>query len=80
MIEFQKVYKTYGSAIALADVSLKVHRGESVALLGRSGSGKTSLLRLAAGLEQPDQGAVQIVGSIGMVFQSLALWPHVTVR
>lgn len=82
---------------ALDAISLEVHRGEFVVLLGASGCGKTTLLRCLAGLETPDSGSIsfadRIVFSketgtnlnpaargIGMVFQSYALWPHMTVR
>jgi len=80
MIDLRQIHKNHGGTAALVDVSLTVRRGESVALLGHSGSGKTSLLRLVAGLDPPDSGLVHTEGKIGMVFQSLALWPHVTVR
>ncbi|HEX6623719.1 MAG TPA: ATP-binding cassette domain-containing protein [Pyrinomonadaceae bacterium] len=76
-------------------VSLDVGEGEVVALLGASGCGKTTLLRLIAGLEAPDEGEVWVAGrraaaegrnlvppharSVGFVFQDLALWPHLTV-
>jgi ABC-type Fe3+/spermidine/putrescine transport system ATPase subunit len=80
MIELHNIHKTHGATAAVADVSLAVTRGESVALLGHSGSGKTTLLRIVAGLDLPDSGMVCVEGRIGMVFQSLALWPHATVR
>ncbi len=80
MIDLRRIHKNHGDTATLIDVSLTVRRGESVALLGHSGSGKTSLLRLVAGLDPPDSGLVRTEGKIGMVFQSLALWPHVTVR
>jgi len=76
-------------------VSLDVAEGEVVALLGASGCGKTTLLRLIAGLETPDEGEVWVARrrvaaegrnlvapfarSVGFVFQDLALWPHLTV-
>lgn len=80
MIDLQKVCKNHGVVPALIEISLKIARDESVCLLGHSGSGKTTLLRLIAGLESPDSGTVLVHGRIGMVFQSLALWPHVSVR
>jgi ABC-type Fe3+/spermidine/putrescine transport system ATPase subunit len=80
---------------AVDDVSLEVRAGELLALLGASGSGKTTTLRIAAGYEQPDKGRVVLVderGSqrditrlppqgrgFGMVFQHYALFPHMTV-
>lgn len=79
---------------AVADISLEVKRGEIISLLGPSGCGKTTLLRLIAGFERPDAGAIAIAGQtvasesvwvnpenrhLGMVFQEYALFPHLTV-
>ena len=83
--------KRYGDKRALDDVSLEVHSGELVALLGSSGCGKTTLLRAVAGLTQPSAGRILFDGRdvtalptrqrpIGMVFQSYALFPNMTVR
>jgi len=79
MIQLDQVYKKHGTTEAVVNVSIHVNKGESLAFVGRSGSGKTSLLRLIAGLDTPDSGRVHCRGNIGMVFQSLALWPHATV-
>ena len=80
--------------LAVDDVTLDVHAGEIVALLGPSGSGKSSLLRLVAGIERPTSGRIRIDGvdaaapgvflepehrRVGMVFQDYALFPHLTV-
>ena len=80
--------------LAVVDAPLCVERGEFVALLGPSGCGKTTLLRLIAGFERPDAGAVGSPGAasrapaawvpperrrVGMVFQDYALFPHLTV-
>ncbi len=76
---------------ALRDVSLEVADRELLALVGPSASGKTTLLRLIAGLETPDSGTVLAgdreltrlppqVRDVAMVFQSLALYPHLTAR
>lgn len=80
----------------LVDIDLDVAHGERVAILGPSGSGKSSLLRLIAGLDSPDEGEIRMDGrvvsmhgkvivppherGIGMVFQDLALWPTLDVR
>ena len=56
------LHRPAGGSFALCGVSLTVRRGESVALLGRSGSGKTSLLALLTGVEEPDRGFVQVAG------------------
>jgi iron(III) transport system ATP-binding protein len=85
-----------GIVLGLDDVDLTVQEGEFVVLLGASGSGKTTLLRCIAGLEQADEGELDILGTcvfssprgvhvpsekrdIGMVFQSYAIWPHMSV-
>jgi iron(III) transport system ATP-binding protein len=80
---------------ALADVDLDVGEGEVTAVVGASGCGKTTLLRLVAGLEVPDGGSIRIAGEevagadvwvqpeargVGMVFQEFALFPHLSVR
>ncbi len=89
-VVLEGVTKRYGSAVALDDVSLHVHEGELVALLGGSGCGKTTLLRVVAGLTEPDAGRVSIGTTdvtgvptrrrpIGMVFQHYALFPNMTV-
>lgn len=87
-IEIRAVSKSYGPRRVLTKYSLEVEEGECVTLCGPSGIGKTTLLRLIAGLELPDAGEVRIHldglehtpplldGAVGMVFQDLALWPH----
>src|SRR5580698_8594923 len=74
-------------APVLSDVSMRMKTGEIVALLGRSGSGRSTLLRLIAGLTRPTQGTVKIAGElvtapakeVAMVFQSFALFPWLDV-
>jgi sulfate transport system ATP-binding protein len=89
-IEAANIRKTYGTFEALKDVSLRIERGELVALLGPSGSGKTTLLRIVAGLEVPDSGAIRLNDEdatnaaasqrqVGFVFQHYALFRHLTV-
>src|SRR5260370_1046729 len=89
------ISKRFGTHIALDDVSLSIETGEVVAIIGRSGSGKTSLLRCINGLEVPDSGEIVFDGhrversraglralrrEIGIVFQSFNLFPHLTVE
>jgi len=89
-IEVRHVTKSFGSFTALSDVSLTVPGGELVALLGPSGGGKTSLLRILAGLEAPDAGTILFYGEdatgrdakergVGFVFQHYALFRRMTV-
>jgi len=72
-------------------VSFSLHKGEALVLLGRSGIGKSTVLRMIAGLEKPDEGRVVLNGRditdlppgerrVGMVFQDAALFPHLTVE
>ena len=90
-IEVRNVYKRFGDFTALEDVSLTVADGSLTALLGPSGGGKSTLLRVIAGLETPDSGDVLIAGDsmvrvpaqkrgVGLVFQHYAAFKHMTVR
>jgi ABC-type Fe3+/spermidine/putrescine transport system ATPase subunit len=89
-LEVRGLSKAFAGHEVLKDLTLEVAAGEIVALLGRSGSGKTTALRLLAGLETPDRGTVRVAGEdvtrrpaarrgIGMVFQSYALFPHLSI-
>ncbi len=90
MIGLRGVVKSFGAADVLRGIDADFARGQFTALLGRSGSGKTSLLRLIAGLEFADAGSIEIDGvdcthlspgvrRIGFVFQSYALFSHLSV-
>jgi ABC-type Fe3+/spermidine/putrescine transport system ATPase subunit len=94
-LRLNEVTKRYGERVVVNRLSLSLTEGEIVALLGASGCGKSTTLRLIAGLETPDDGEIWIAGKcvsikgqtllppnqrgIGYVFQDLALWPHLTV-
>jgi iron(III) transport system ATP-binding protein len=95
LIELRNVSKSFGAVQAVDDVSLTIERGAICVLLGASGCGKTTVLRLIAGLEAPDRGEIWLKGErvagrgvwvppevrrIGMVFQDYALFPHMSVR
>ena len=91
VVRIENVSKVYGSVYAADDVSLHIHRGEFFSLLGASGCGKTTLLRILAGFEVPTSGRVFIDGQditqippyerpVNMMFQSYALFPHMTVE
>lgn len=89
-IRIENVTKRFGTFVAVNNVSLKVYKGEIFCLLGGSGCGKTTLLRMLAGFEQPSSGTVYIDGQdmagippyerpVNMMFQSYAIFPHMTV-
>jgi spermidine/putrescine transport system ATP-binding protein len=90
LIIVNRLTKQFGSAKALADVSLCIRRAEFLSLLGPSGCGKTTLLRTIAGFVEPSSGDIRIDGvsmsgvpphkrPVNMVFQNYALFPHLTV-
>jgi len=87
----ESISKRFGDAVALDDVSLEVPSGSLTALLGPSGGGKSTLLRIIAGLDMPDGGTVRIEGEdltdaparhrgVGFCFQHYAPFRHLTVR
>ncbi|MCW2916985.1 MAG: sulfate transporter, ATPase subunit [Actinomycetia bacterium] len=89
-IEVRNINKSFGTTPVLRDVSIDVTSGSLTALLGPSGGGKSTLLRVIAGLEQPDSGTVSISGvdatrlspqrrNVGFVFQHYAAFKHMTV-
>src|SRR5919198_4888160 len=86
-VEFRGLRREFGPTVALDGLDLAVRPGEFLALLGPSGCGKTTALRMLAGFEHPDSGAVLVDGEdvthvpahrrdAGMVFQSYSLFPH----
>ena len=86
-VSFDKVQKSFGSVRVLEELNLEVKPGEFLVLLGASGSGKTTALRILSGLETASEGRVRIgdrdvtdvlpkYRDISMVFQSYALYPH----
>jgi putrescine transport system ATP-binding protein len=90
-IEIERVTKTFGDFKAVDDVSLKIYKGEIFCLLGASGCGKTTLLRMLGGFETPSSGRILIDGEdmtgvppyerpVNMMFQSYALFPHMNVE
>jgi putrescine transport system ATP-binding protein len=90
-VEVERVSKSFGDFTAVKDVSLKVYKGEIFCLLGASGCGKTTLLRMLGGFETPSSGRILIDGEdmtgvppyerpVNMMFQSYALFPHMNVE
>src|SRR3984893_8034909 len=90
------LFKSFGQQKVLSGIDLSVERGETVGILGRSGTGKSVLLKLLVGLQQPDSGSIRIHGQeiaglpfaqlneirkkIGFLFQSGALYDSLTVE
>ena len=90
-VVLENVTKRFGDTVALDNVSLTVPDGSFVVLLGPTGAGKTTTLRMVSGLDAPDSGEVFIGGrpmkglppaerNVAMVFQQYSLYPHLTVR
>jgi iron(III) transport system ATP-binding protein len=95
-LQIRNLYKTFDRVVAVDRIDLEIAEGEFFTLLGSSGCGKTTTLRMVGGLEKPDAGEILLGGrclvsserkifikpekrDMGMVFQSYALWPHMTV-
>ena len=90
-VALRGVTRVFGSTLAVNEISLEVADGAFVVLLGPTGAGKTTVLRLVSGLDQPDAGDIVIDGqsvlnetpaqrNVAMVFQQYSLYPHLTVR
>jgi putrescine transport system ATP-binding protein len=90
-VRIERITKKFDDFAAVDDVSLKIYQGEIFCLLGGSGCGKTTLLRMLAGFELPTSGSIFIDGvdmtgvqpyarPVNMMFQSYALFPHMTVE
>ena len=89
-LSLRKLTKRFGAVAAVDQANLDVNAGEFLVIVGESGCGKTTTLRLIAGLEQPDSGTIFINGApvndipvgrrnVQMIFQNYALWPHMRV-
>ena len=95
-LRIENLYKTFDRVVAVKGINLEIGEGEFFTLLGSSGCGKTTTLRMVGGLEKADRGAIYLgeqclvsperrvfvkpeKRDMGMVFQSYALWPHMTV-
>lgn len=96
VIQVNSLYKAFGSNAVLKDFSLDLYRGESLVVLGKSGSGKSVLIKCIIGLIRPDSGSIRVLGQdvlsmnhlemdririkVGFLFQSNALYDSMTVR
>ena len=89
-IALEGVFKSFGKAAAVRDVTIAIGEGEFFSLLGPSGCGKTTTLRMIAGFEVPDGGRIVLEGKdvtsmlpsrrpVNMVFQQYALFPHMSI-
>lgn len=90
IVDIKDVNKIYGTNHVVKDLNLQVEEGEFLTLLGSSGCGKTTTLRMIAGFEEPTTGSIQVEGepiedkepferNVKTVFQSYALFPHKTI-
>ena len=96
VLRVRNLVKRYGDSVAVDGIGFEVREAEIFSLLGHSGCGKSTTLRMVAGLEEPDGGSIELRGAtvsdpargihmpaesrnVGLVFQSYAIWPHMTV-
>ncbi len=89
LLSIEHVWQTYGEHVVLENVSLTVNEGEFCSLVGASGCGKSTFLRLLLGQERPSRGVIRLDGqplspepdaSRGVVFQKYSVFPHLSVR
>ena len=93
IIEFDNVSKSYGDKVIIKNLNLKISEGEFLTILGTSGNGKTTLLKMINSLEKKNSGKIKILGKeienwneselrkkIGYVVQSIGLFPHLTIK
>lgn len=91
LVSFEGVVKSFGSFVAVKKLDFEIKKGEFLAIMGSSGCGKTTTLRMLAGLEAPTEGVIKLAGKpindlptwsrdTPMVWQSLALFPFLNVR
>ncbi|HEX4991000.1 MAG TPA: ATP-binding cassette domain-containing protein, partial [Candidatus Binatia bacterium] len=89
-VTLKKVSKRFGRTTAISELDLTIRDGEFFVLLGPTGAGKTTTLRLIAGLEKPEEGTIIIAGQdatadapaqrdVSFVFQQYSLYPHLSV-
>ena len=90
LVQIKNINKFYGENHVVKDLSIDVQEGEFLTILGSSGSGKSTTLRMVAGFEQPTTGEILLAGTnvadkepferdVNTVFQSYALFPHMTI-
>ncbi len=93
VIRFQDVKKSYGEKVAIEEINFEIRKGELVTIIGSSGCGKTTMLKLINGLLTPDCGTISVYGEdirtvdqiklrrkIGYVIQGVGLFPHLNVK
>ena len=91
LVSFEGVVKRFGGFVAVQRLDFEIRKGEFLAIMGSSGCGKTTTLRMLAGLEAPSEGVIRLSGQpvndlptwrrdTPMVWQSLALFPFLNVR
>lgn len=92
IIKFENIYKNYGNNQVIEDLNFEIKKGEFVTILGASGCGKTTTLKMINGLVKPSKGDIEVAGysiktgnlidfrrHIGYVVQSIGLFPHMTI-